>query len=121
MLSQELNLRETTPTTLEALRTSFGYESWFHEFRHMRVNAFLYDEDGKRFPAPDSVAAWAEGAGVHPGAAEALHSKLRRLFNAPYIVEEPAANALQQMIDNLDNEQHVVLVPKSNNLTRLPL
>jgi len=109
MLSQELNLRETTPTTLEALRTSFGYESWFHEFRHMRVNAFLYDEDGKRFPAPDSVAAWAEGAGVHPGAAEALHSKLRRLFNAPYIVEEPAANALQQMIDNLDNEQHVVL------------
>jgi len=109
MLAQELNLRETTPTTLEALRVSFGHESWFHKFKHMRVNAYLYDEDGKRYPAPDSVAAWAEGAGVHPGAAEALHSKLRRLFNAPYIVEEPAANALQQMIDNLDNGQHVVL------------
>jgi hypothetical protein len=109
MLSQELNLRETTPTTLEALRTSFGQDRWFHEFKHMRVNAFNVDEEGKRFPAPDSVATWAEGAGVHPGAAEALHNKLRRLFNAPYIVEEPAANALQQMIDNLDNGQHVVL------------
>ena len=109
MLAQELNLRDTTPTTLEALRVSFGLGSWFHEFKHMRVNAFLYDENDKRYPAPDSVAAWAEVAGVHPGAAEALHSKLRRLFNATYIVEEPAANALQQMIDNLDNEQHVVL------------
>lgn len=109
MLSQELNLRETTPTTLEALRTSFGYDRWFHEFKHMCVNAFNVDEEGKRYPAPDSVAAWAEGAGVHPGAAEALHNKLRRLFNAPYIVEEPAANALQQMINNLDNGQHVVL------------
>jgi len=109
MLTQELNLRETTPTTLEALRSAFGQESWFHEFKHMRVNAFNFDEDGKRYPALDSVAAWAEGAGVHPGAAEALHSKLRRLFNAPYIVEEPAGNALQQMIDNLNNGQHVVL------------
>jgi len=109
MLSQELNLRETTPTTLEALRASFGHDRWFHEFKHMRVNAYNVDEDGKRYPAPDSVAGWAETAGVHPGAAEALHSKLRRLFNATYIVEEPAANALQQMIDNLDNGQHVVL------------
>jgi len=109
MLSQELNLRETTPTTLEALRASFGHDKWFHEFKHMRVNAYNVDEEGKRYPAPDSVAAWAEGVGVHPGAAEALHSKLRRLFNATYIVEEPASNALQQMIDNLDNGQHVVL------------
>jgi hypothetical protein len=108
MLSQELNLRETTPTTLEALRASFQ-ENWFHAFKHMRVNAFITNDEDKRVPAPDSVAAWADGAGVHPGAAEALHSKLRRLFNAPYIVEEAAGNALQQMIDNLDNGQHVVL------------
>ncbi len=108
MLAQELNLRETTPTTLEALRVSF-YDAWFHEFKQMRTNAYNFDEDGKRFPAPDSVEAWANDVGVHPAAAEALHSKLRRLFNAPYIVENPAANALQQMIDNLDNGQHVVL------------
>jgi hypothetical protein len=110
MLAQELNLRETTPTTLEALRASFGPERWFHEFKHMRVNAFEMDEEtGKRVPAPDSVAAWADTAGVHPGAAEALHSKLNRLFNAPYIVEKEAGNALKQMIDNLDGGQHVVL------------
>lgn len=109
MLSQELNLRETTPTTLEALRSSFQNE-WFHEFKHMRVHAYNYDEEtDKKYPAEDSVEAWANRAGVHPGAAEALHSKLRRLFNAPYIVEQPAGNALQQMVDNLDNGQHVVL------------
>ncbi len=109
MLSQELNLRETTPTTLEALRTTFGQKSWYHQFKHMRVNAYNYDEDGKRYPAPDSVAAWAEEAGVHPGAAEALHSKLGRLFNKAYIVEQPAADALTQMLRNLDNGQHIVL------------
>jgi uncharacterized protein len=108
MLAGELNLRETTPTTLEALRSSFQ-DNWFHAFKHMRVNAYETDEEGKRFPAPDSVEAWANQAGVHPGAAEALHSKLRRLFNAEYIVETPAANALKQMIDNLDNGQHVAL------------
>ena len=109
MLSQELNLRETTPTTLEALRSRFGQADWFHAFKGMRVNAFEVDEEGKRHPAPDSVAAWAEGAGVNASAAEALHNKLRRLFNASYVVEAPASNALQQMVDNLDNGQHVVL------------
>ena len=108
MLSQELNLRETSPTTLEALRSSF-HERWFHEFKQMRVHAYVEDEEGKRVPAPDSVEAWAIQAGVHPGAAEALHSKLRRLFNADYIVEQPAGNALQQMIENLDQGLHVVL------------
>ena len=108
MLSQELNLRDTTPTTLEALRSSFQ-NTWFHEFKHMRVHAYVEDEEGKRVPAADSVEAWANSAGVHPNAAEALHSKLRRLFNAPYIVENPAGNALDQMVDNLDNGQHVVL------------
>jgi hypothetical protein len=108
LLAQELNLRETTATTLDALRSSF-HGNWFHAFKQMRTNAFITGDDGKRVPAPDSVLAWAESVGVHGGAAEALHSKLRRLFNAPYIVEEPAANALQQMIDNLDNGQHVVL------------
>jgi len=110
MLSQELNLRETTPATLEALRSDFGHDRWFHAFKHMRVNAFETDEEsGKRVPAPDSVAAWAEEAGVHVGAAESLHSKLGRLFKAPYIVESPPADALSQLIANLDGGQHVVL------------
>jgi hypothetical protein len=108
LLSQELNLRETTATTLDALRSSF-HGDWFHEFKKMRTNAFITNEEDKKVPAPDSVQAWADSVGVHAGAAEALHSKLRRLFNAAYIVEEPAADALKEMIDNLDNGQHVVL------------
>jgi len=108
LLSQELNLRETTATTLDALRSSF-HGDWFHEFKKMRSKATIKDEEGKTIAAPDSVQVWAEKKGVNVSAAESLHSKLGRLFNAPYIVEQPAANALQQMIDNLDNGQHVVL------------
>ena len=29
LLTRELNLKETTPTTLDALVTTFGQESWF--------------------------------------------------------------------------------------------
>ncbi len=43
------------------------------------------------------------------------------LFNAGYIVETPAANALQQMIDNLDNGQHVVLSLATMNRPGLPV
>ena len=108
LLSQELNLRETTSTTLDALWKSFG-KDWFHEFKQMKTNATIENDKGEKVPAPDSVKAWARETNINDFAAEGLHSKLRRLFNAPYIVEQPAANALQQMIDNLDNGQHVVL------------
>jgi hypothetical protein len=75
----------------------------------MKPNAYKTDEEGNRFPAEDSVEAWAREANIHPLAANGLHSKLNRLFNASYIVEEPAGNALQQMIDHLDHGQHIVL------------
>lgn len=101
MLSQELNLRETTASTIEALLTRFGSANWFHEFKKMRGNAPETDED--------SVSAWAQSAGVNVNAAESLHHKLGRLFNKSYIVERTASNALKQMIDNLNNGQHVVL------------
>ena len=42
-------------------------------------------------------------------AAEALHDKLRRLFNKPYIVEKPAADSVREIIQSLENGQHVVL------------
>ena len=108
LLSQELNLRETTATTLDALWKSYG-KDWFHAFKQMKTNVTIENDKGEKVPAPDSVKAWAREANINDFAAEGLHSKLRRLFNAPYIVEKPAANALQQMIDNLDNGQHVVL------------
>ena len=69
------------------------------------------DEKGKmkKVPHPDSVAAWADANGVNVMAAEGLHDKMRRLFDKPYIVEKPAADSVKNIIDSLENGQHVVL------------
>ena len=75
----------------------------------MRNSAFIEDENGKKVPAPDSVAAWASQAGVNILAAEGLHSKLGRLFRRPYIVEKPAADTVGEIIKALDGGQHVIL------------
>ncbi len=109
LLTRELNLKETTPTTLEALVSSFGREGWFSAFRDMENGAVIEDENGKKVPAPHSVAAWAFRAGINTAAAEGLHSKLGRLFNKPYIVEKPAADSISEVIKALENGQHVVL------------
>jgi hypothetical protein len=58
----------------------------FASFRAMRNGAMIENEEGKRIPAEDSVAAWATRSGVHPLAAEGLHSKLSILFHRDYIV-----------------------------------
>lgn len=109
LLTRELNLRETTATTLDALVNSFGSQEWFKSFKEMRLGAFIDTEDGKRIPSPDSVAAWANQEGVNVMAAEGLHSKLRRLFNKPYILEKPASDGIGAIIKALDAGQHVVL------------
>ncbi|HSQ17033.1 MAG TPA: ATP-binding protein [Anaerolineales bacterium] len=109
LLARELNLKETTPATLEALVNSFGREGWFSAFREMKNGAVFEDENGKKFPAPDSVAAWAAQAGVNVFAAEGLHGKLNRVFDRPYIVEKAAADSISEVIKALEGEQHVVL------------
>lgn len=109
LLTRELNLRETTPTTLEALVATFGRQDWFRQFRQMKLGATIETEDGKRAPHPDSVAAWANSAGVNVMAAEGLHSKLGRLFRREYIVEQPAADAIGEIIKALQAGQHIVL------------
>jgi hypothetical protein len=111
MLTRELNLKETTPTTLNALYTSFR-DGWFQRFKSMnRDEVEVADEKGKmkRVPHPGSVAAWADANGANVMAAEALHDKLRRLFNKPYIVEKPAADSVSQIIAALEGGKHVVL------------
>ena len=95
MLTRELNLRETTPTTLSALVHEF-HENWFREFREMRPGAIIETEEGKKVPAPDSVEAWAMRTGVNTLAAAGLHQKLTRLFNLPYIVDQPAADTTRR-------------------------
>jgi len=109
LLSRELNLRETTSTTLDALVNCFGSENWFKEFRQMKVGSFVENEDGKKIPAPNSVAAWANAEGVNVMAAEGLHNKLRRLFSSEYVVERPAADSIGEIIKALEAGQHIVL------------
>ncbi len=108
MLMRELNLKETTPTTLEALWNEF-HGDWFRQFREMRNGAVVETDDGKKVPAGDSVAAWANSAGVNVMAAEGLHSKLGRVFRLPYVVEQPAADTIGEIIKALEGGQHVVL------------
>jgi hypothetical protein len=109
LLTRELDLKETTPTTLDGLFTAFGQKNWFKEFRQMKVGVTVVQEDGKKVPAPDSVAVWANSMGVNVLAAEGLHNKLRRVFNLPYIVEEPAADSISEIIKSLEAGQHIVL------------
>jgi len=110
-LSRELNLRETTPTILNALYTTFR-DKWFAVFRGMsRETVVIEDDRGKtkEVPAEGSVAKWALENGVNVMAAEALHDKLRRLFSQPYIVDNPAADSVAQIIQSLEAGKHVVL------------
>jgi len=109
LLTRELNLKETTATTLDALVRGFGENGWFRSFRELRVGATIETEDGKKVPAEDSVEAWAAREGIHPGAAAGLHSKLTRVFTRPYILEQPATDALGEIIKSLEAGQHVVL------------
>ena len=109
LLTRELNLKETTPTTLDALVNDYGRQNWFSLFREMRNGAMVETEDGKKFPAPDSVAAWANKVGTNVIAAEGLHNKLRSVFERDYIVEQPAADSVSEIIKTLEAGQHVVL------------
>jgi DNA helicase HerA-like ATPase len=109
LLTRELNLKETTPTTLEALVNRFSRVGWFAAFREMENGAVIEGEKGQKVPAPNSVAAWANQVGVNAMAAEGLHSKLGRVFRLPYIVERPASDGIGEIIRALEADQHIVL------------
>lgn len=111
MLSRTLNLRETAPTVLSALESTFGSQ-WFGSLKKMnRDEIEVEDERGKikKVPHPESVAAWAGQNGVNVMAAEGLFDKMRRLFNKKYIVEKPGSDGIKEIITNLQNGNPVVL------------
>ena len=108
LLTRELNLRETTPNTLEGLVGSFGSSNWFTKFRKMNRRT-VEDENGKMVPHSESIAAWANSVGVNVMAAEGLHSKLQRVFRRLYVVEEPASDTISNTIAALEAGQHVIL------------
>ena len=109
LLTRELNLKETTSTTLEALTQSFGQNGWFTAFKKMKTDSQIETEDGKKIAAPDSVAFWANQNGVNEMAAKGLHSKMKRVFNLDYIVENPPSDSIRDIIDALKKGKHIVL------------
>jgi hypothetical protein len=109
LLTRELNLKETTSATLDALAASFGRSGWFSAFKAMKPGSTIEDDNGKHIPAPDSVEAWALENNVNTLAAASLHNKMNRLFHLPYLVDQPAANGLNEIIKSLEGGQHIVL------------
>jgi hypothetical protein len=111
LLSRTLNLRETTPTTLNALYGTFK-ENWFENFKKMNREEIEEEDDRgkvKKVPHPESVAAWALANGVNVFAAEGLHDKLRQLFSKNYIIAKPASDSVNEIITTLQKGNHVVL------------
>ena len=108
LLAETLDLNETAAVTLGALERSFD-RRWFAEFMAMKPGAVIEDDNGRKVPAGDSVAYWANGQNVHPTAAESLHRKLQPIYRKSYVVERPAADAVKAIVDQLENGRHVIL------------
>ncbi len=109
LLSDTLNLTDTAPVTLNALTRSFGDE-WFGKFMKLEPGAVDTDvETGKSEPSSNSVAAWARINNVHEKAAEALHRKLRPIYDRPYVTDRPASDAVTAIVDKLEHGRHVIL------------
>jgi DNA helicase HerA-like ATPase len=111
LLAGVLNLTDTADVTLNALVRDFGAAKWFARFMKLLPGAVETDPDsGKSVPAANSVARWADDNNVHPKAAEALHRRLKNLiYDKPYVVDKPAADAVQAIVDQLNDGRHVIL------------
>lgn len=97
MLTKELNLRETTATTLFALEKSFK-DKWLQTFMEMKP--------GSEF---GTVEEWADANNINVSAAEALQSKLNRLYHSGYMIEKTPYNVVSQIINALENGISVIL------------
>ena len=109
LLSDALNLTDTSAVTLNALEREFG-GNWFVEFMTLDPTLVEFDpETGKQRPAPGSVAHWARGANIHESAAGALHRKLKLIYDRDYVTDRPASDAVSAIVDKLENGRHVIL------------
>lgn len=109
LLSESLNLTDTTAVTLNALEQDFK-ENWFSKFMQLEPGAVDFDpETGKSTPAANSVAAWGRANNVHEKAAEALHRKLKIIADKKYVQESPAGDPVRAIVDKLENGRHVIL------------
>jgi DNA helicase HerA-like ATPase len=93
LLAQELNLNPTFTTVAHHLRRRFG-ERWI-----ARVLSFS-DEDVKEFCSE---------TGAHPASVDALRSKLPRIADRPYVVEQADSSVLDDILTHLERGRHVIL------------
>ncbi|MEZ4515335.1 MAG: ATP-binding protein [Chloroflexota bacterium] len=71
-----------------------------------------YDTDpdsGKKYPVPGSVTEWARDNNVNEEAAKGLYRRLRPIYDKPYVVDDPAMDAVAAIVDQLENGRHVIL------------
>ena len=96
MLTAELNLRDTTGTTLNQLFQAFGTD-WFEAFRKLGSGG------------EDELAQWARDNKLHEGAVSALYTKLGKVFGKPYIRPNVAGDPVGNIINVLSAGKSVVL------------
>jgi DNA helicase HerA-like ATPase len=109
LLADALNLTDTAAVTLNALERAFSHD-WFTQFMRLEPGAVETDpESGRSVPTANSVAAWARQNNVHERAAEALHRKLKLIYDKDYVVEKPAGDPVRAIVDKLENGRHVIL------------
>lgn len=109
LLADALSLTDTAEITLNALVRDFGV-NWFSRFMKLEPGKMEeHPETGKLVPAPGSVAYWARGNNVHEKAAEALHRRLALIYDKPYVVENPAGDPVEAIVDKLEHGRHVIL------------
>jgi hypothetical protein len=107
-LANTLKLTDTASYTLNALAQSFHHD-WFGNFMEMNTAWVIDPESGKKQPAEGSVAFWARQNNVHEAAAEALHIRLKEIYDKSYVKRNPAGNAVKEIVDKLEHGRHVVL------------
>lgn len=111
LLSDAIGLNESATIVLDALENSF-VNNWFREFMALAPGKTedVVDENGKvkKYPAPDSVEAWARSNNIHEKSATALHRKLTPIYRKPYVTDKEI-NPVSLMVDQLQNGKHVIL------------
>ena len=104
-LTEELNLNESAPTVISALRASFR-EDWLCAF--LAMSRSTEADDSAHQPAR-SLSGWIKSAGVNKLSAEALHAKLMRIRRLPYVSDHPAQDSVQLIFTSLLAGRHVIL------------
>lgn len=96
MLAGELNLRDTTGTTLHHLYNQFG-RSWFEKFKEMGRSG------------DDALVDWAQGQKLNENAVTSLYNKLGKVFDKPYIRPNVAGKPVEEIIQTLSKGHSVIL------------